>query len=140
MKKSETAGEYFAGGFNCAASVLASFCEEYDLDTELALKLASGLGGGFTQGEICGAVSAAAIVVGLKHGMYIQGDLGAKANCHAKTTQFLDEFRRKHGAVICRDLLVDQPKGDDEESLKERRRFCVELVKSSADMLEELGY
>ena len=145
MSKSEMAQELYNGGFNCAASVLASFCEDYELDTELAMKLACGLGGGCAEGEICGAASAAVIVVGLKYGQCIQDDRGAKMNCHARTTQFLNEFRQKHGALTCRDLLADisqvpTPAGDGKEDVKERRRFCAGLVTSAVEILEELGY
>ena len=140
MTKSEISEQCFESGFNCGASVLAGFCEEYELDTDMALKLAGGLGGGFTDGEICGAASGGVMVVGLKYGPYIQGDHGARTNCHAKTAQFIEAFKQRNGALTCRDLLKDKPAGDDEESVKERRRFCLELVKSSVEILEELDY
>ena len=140
MTKCEMAEQFFGEGFNCGASVLACFCEDYDLDLELALKLAGGLGGGCTDGEICGAASGGVLAVGLKHGPYIKGDKGAKANCHAKTAQYIEAFKQKHGALTCRDLLEDKPKGDDEESVRERRQFCLGLVKSAVETLEGLGY
>ena len=140
MTRSEFAEQRFNGGFNCAASVLASFCEEYDLDTELASKLACGLGAGCGEGEICGAASAGVLVVGLKYGQYIQEDQASKANCRARTTQFIDAFKQKHGALTCRDLLADKQDSDDPESVRERRRFCSGLVKSVVEILEELDY
>ena len=140
MKKSEKAEELFKGGFNCAAAVLAEFCEDYELDTELALKLANGLGAGFGEGEICGAVSAAILVVGLKYGQHIQEDVGTKQNCYAKTTQFIDAFKEKHGAFTCRDLLAGLSEFSEEEAVGERRRLCTGFVKSAVDILEELGY
>ena len=140
MSKSEMAAGFFKGGYNCSTSVLASFCEDYDLDTELAMKLACGLGGGCVEGEICGAASAAAIVVGLKYGQYIQGDTGTKTNCYAKTKQVTEAFKNKNGALACRDLLGDLRGKDDEESMKERRRLCTGFVESAAEILEELEY
>ena len=140
MNRVEVAEELFKSGFNCAASVLTGFCEEYDLDTELAMKLACGLGGGCGEGEICGAASAGVLVVGLKYGQYILGDQATKANCRAKTSQFIDAFKKKHGALTCRDLLADKQDGDDVESVRERRRFCAGLVKSAVETLEELDY
>ena len=140
MKKCEIAEQFFTSGFNCGASVLTCFCEDYELDTELALKVAGGLGGGCTDGEICGAAAGGVLVVGLKHGPYIQGDKGSLANCHAKTAQFIEAFKQKNGALTCRDLLADKPEGADDESVKERREFCLGLVKSSVEILEELEY
>jgi len=141
MTKKENAAELFHGGFNCAASVLASFCEDYDLDTELALKLACGLGGGFQSGEICGAVSAAILVVGLKYGQYVMEDLAAKANCRARASQIIEGFREKHGALTCRDLLgCDITTVEGRETALEKKPFCAGLVGSAVELLEELGY
>ena len=140
MTKSVVAGELFSSGFNCATSVLAGFCEEYELDTEIASKLACGLGGGCGKGEVCGAVSAAVIVVGLKYGQFIQEDYASKTNCYAKTAEFMDAFIEKYGAITCRDLLADLTEGDENEKMQERRRRCMGFVKGAADILEDLGY
>ena len=140
MTKSETAAHYFNGGFNCAAAVISGFCEDYDLDTELAVKLACGLGGGFGTGEICGAASAAVLVVGLKYGQNIHGDVGTKMNCYAKTTQLLDAFKEKYGAITCRDLLSSLAELEEDEAMSERRRLCTGYVKDAVEILEELGY
>ena len=54
------AEEKFGGGYNCAQSVLFSFCEELGLDADTALKIACGFGAGMgRKGEVCGAVSGA---------------------------------------------------------------------------------
>ena len=140
MKNSEKATEHFNGGFNCAASVLSSFCEDYELDAELAAKLACGLGGGCGDGEVCGAVSASVLIVGLKYGQHVPGDMGTKTNCYAKTKQFMDAFKEKHGVVTCRGLLAGVDGFGEEEALKERRRLCAQYVKDAAEILEEQGY
>ena len=65
----EMAEAKFREGYNCAQSVLFSFCEELGLDAETALKLSCGLGAGMgRQGEVCGAVSGGIVVLGLKFG------------------------------------------------------------------------
>ena len=140
MEKREKATELFGGGFNCASSVISCFCEDYDLDTELATKLACGLGGGCGDGDVCGAVAASVLVVGLKHGQHIFGDMGTKANCYAKTAQFMDAFKEKHGVVTCRDLLASLDGLGEEEMIAERKRLCTLYVQSAVDILEELGY
>ena len=67
--KGETAVAMMAGGWNCAQSVLGVFCEDCGLDRETAMKLASGFGAGMARKqEVCGAVSGAIMVIGLKHG------------------------------------------------------------------------
>lgn len=141
MARKDIAAEFFSGGFNCAAAVLACFCEDYELETELAAKLACGLGGGCHLGDICGAASGGILVVGLKYGQYIQDDLATRANCAAKTTQFLERFMDKHGAATCRELLgCDIRTEEGMETVLQKKPFCAELVNSSVEILEELGY
>ena len=140
--KGDIASAQNAGGFNCSTSVLTAFCEDYDLDAETAARLACGLGGGCRSGEVCGAVSGAILVVGLKYGQDQAGDQGAKANCYARTVQFLDKFREKYNAITCRELLgADISTDEGREAAQEKiGEVCPGFVKSAADILEELGY
>ena len=146
MSKAEEAAELFLEGFNCAQAVLAVFCEDYDMDTETALKTACALGGGCGMAELCGAVSGGALVVGLKYGQYILEDASANANCRARRDEFLKRFIEKHGSSTCRGLLgFDYT--TDEGAVKYNQVFsdrasapCVEFVRNVAQILEELGY
>ena len=144
QSKSEMASELFVPGFNCAQSVLAPFCEKYDLDMETALKMTSGLGGGCNLGELCGAIIGATMVIGLSDGRYLIEDRAARKNCDAKVAQFVSEFRTMHGNVVCRDLL-----GLDittEEGLAQKLAIprdespCNTFVKDAVEILEKLGY
>ena len=83
MKKSEKAAELFSQGFNCAQSVFAVFAEKYGISQELALKIGCGFGGGMRNAEICGAVSGALMVLGLKYGHYIAEDNEQKSRSYA---------------------------------------------------------
>ncbi|MDR3277735.1 MAG: C-GCAxxG-C-C family protein, partial [Oscillospiraceae bacterium] len=120
---------------------LGAFCGDYDLDAETALRLACPLGGGMRCGEVCGALSGALLVVGLKHGHYLPGDGGAKENCYARTAEFVRAFREKHGAVRCRDLLgmdISQPGGREvarDAGLLET--VCAKLIEDAVTSLEE---
>jgi C_GCAxxG_C_C family probable redox protein len=142
--KGELARKLFVDGFNCSQAVLAPFCEEYDLDTDIALKMACGLGMGCRSGELCGAVSGAVLVVGLKYGNDIESDSGAKANCYARTSQFIGKFKNEHGSIVCRELLgYDKSDADGQEAIMNITRpgsICADLVESAAQILEELEY
>ena len=131
--------------FNCTQAVLAVFCEAYGLDKEMAFKVSSGLGGGIRRGELCGAVSGAAQVVGLKHGQTVAGDMIAKDNCYAKTHEFADKFKEIHGSIVCRELMGhDVWTVVNEETKKLHQEIhvtiCAKLVESAVKLLEELGY
>ena len=142
--KSEKAAAYFENGFNCAQSVFSTFCERYGLDEESALKIASGLGGGFRSGEICGAVSGAVLVVGLKYGQSIADDLDVKRNCNAKAEEFIQVFRERNGSIVCRELLGCDLSTEEGRAQAKRdnlfRTICDEKVRNAVDLLDELGY
>ena len=142
--KEELATSRFGEGFNCAQSVFSVFCEDYGLNKDTALKTACGLGSGFRSGEVCGAVSGAVLVIGLKYGHCDAGDAVAKANCYKKTEEFLDVFRQKNTSIVCRDLLgLDVSTDEGREQAQERNLFrtkCDDLVRIAVLILEELGY
>ena len=69
MEKINTAVEYFNQDFNCCQSILMTFGSECGLDKETAIKLGSPFGGGIVRtGEVCGAVTSALMILGLKYG------------------------------------------------------------------------
>lgn len=142
--KVDTALELFKSGFACSQALLAAFCEQYGLDRETALKLSSGLGGGFKCAEICGAASGAVLVIGLKYGQHDATDKEARKLCSEKTAEFMRAFRETHGAVTCRDILgcdISTPEGR-EQAMREKlfTTRCVDLVARAAGILEESGY
>ena len=140
-EKSNAARLLLRGGFNCSQAILAAFCEDYDLDTETALKMSCGLGMGCRSGELCGAVSAAVLVVGLKYGNYLEDDSGAKANCYARTSQFIGKFKALHNSIVCRELLgQDASQADEQGYFNFSNVLCTDLVESAVRILEELEY
>ncbi|MEI6101092.1 MAG: C-GCAxxG-C-C family protein [Eubacteriales bacterium] len=134
----------FNNGLNCAQTVLSAYCEKYGMDKETAYKIAGGLGGGFRSGEICGAVSGAVLVIGLKYGQNIPEDKLAKAECYVKTEEFIDAFRQMNGSAICRELLgCDISTSGGRDIAMEKDLFntvCADLVKNAILLLEDLGY
>jgi C_GCAxxG_C_C family probable redox protein len=70
MTNSEKALSYFSNNFNCSQAVFTTFATEMGIDESLALKLATEFGGGARCGQMCGAVSGALMVLGLKYGHY----------------------------------------------------------------------
>lgn len=102
-------------GYNCAQSVLLAFAERYNLDKDLAARLAAGLGGGMGRAaRTCGAVTGAIIVLGLQHGNHPPMDKQAKERAYAMARQFQAEFQARLGGLDCRDLLgvdISTPEG-----------------------------
>jgi C_GCAxxG_C_C family probable redox protein len=143
-KATEKALANFNHGFNCAQAVLSAFCEKYGLGMELASKIAGGMGSGFRSGDICGAVSGAVMVIGLKYGPGGADDLQAKPKCYEKTEEFIRAFREGCGFICCRDILgcdLSTPNGRKQAEKDDLfNTVCVDAVKTSIHLLEELGY
>lgn len=130
MEKREEAIKLHQQGFNCAQAVFSVFCDAYGISRETAAQLACGLGGGVRSGEICGAVTGAALVIGLKYGSKNPEDVEQKQACNKKTAEMVKKFREEYGTVICRELLQGE----------EKKGVCNRAIRSAVALLEEQGY
>ncbi|HPP50955.1 MAG TPA: C-GCAxxG-C-C family protein, partial [Spirochaetota bacterium] len=65
MKRSQVAIAKFTKDYNCAQSVLFSFCDYLNCDKDVALKISCGFGAGMgRKEEVCGAVTGGIMVIG----------------------------------------------------------------------------
>ena len=132
----DLAERLFKSGRNCAQSVFCAYAPDFGMDAATAAKVACGLGGGVGRmREVCGAVSGAALVLGLRHG----DDRSVVYPC---VQEFCRRFRDECGSIVCRELLegTGATAGGAPEARSEgyyRKRPCVELVKAAARRLEE---
>ncbi len=133
----------FASGLNCSQSVLTAFSNELGLDTQSALRVACGFGGGMGRtAQTCGAVTGAFMVIGLKHGQTQKDDKEAKEKTYALVREFIDLFTKKHGSTLCRELLsrnIDTPEGYQkavEENLF--KTLCPRFVESAVNILNRI--
>lgn len=142
MNRKEEAVSLFEDGFNCSQVVLNAFADELNLDKELALKIATGFGGGSRNGELCGAVSGALMVLGLKYGHYIKGDSERKSRSYGLAKEFTDRFREVQGDIVCKRLLgYDLANPDEYKVLVEKGLFsseCPKYIESAIEVLEKL--
>lgn len=96
--------EKHKNGYNCAQAVLCAYADMFGLDEATAYRLAEafGRGNGDRKG-ICGAVSGALIVAGLKES---QGP-GAKSNkedTYDMAAKITSKFEEMNGSLICHEL------------------------------------
>lgn len=140
----EKAEKLFYEGYNCAQSVLLAFEDKTGIETKTAAMLASSFGGGLGRmREICGAVSGAAMVLGIVKGYSDPGDRDAKKAHYKLIQDFCARFKKYNGSIVCRELLSGVK--TTENGIPERRtdeyykkRPCPLLVKNAADILEEM--
>ncbi len=141
MNRVEQAVEKFDQGYNCSQAILSSFSEQLGLNEELALKIATGFGGGMHINGTCGAVTGAFMVLGLKFGNTEQNK-DAKEKTYRKVVQYSRKFSDQHGSTQCHELIdCDITTLEGVKKAREKGVFsviCPRLVKSAAEILEEM--
>ncbi len=137
----QSASDHFAQGFNCSQAVFSAFASRLGLSEEMALKLSSPFGGGIArQGQTCGALTGALMVLGLQYGNVNPQD---KEATYQMAGEFVCRFQERHGAILCRDLLgcdISTPAGL--QTAREQNLFnavCPALVEGTAKLLTEFS-
>lgn len=140
----EKAVQTFESGFGCAQSVFSTYADLFGMDRETALKLASPMGGGIGRmREVCGTVSAMALLAGLKEGNTDPMNEEGKERIYLLVRQMSDRFREENGSIICRELLGIQEREQSAKPDKRTEEYyasrpCSRLVASAARIVEEI--
>ncbi len=142
MSKSEQAVSLFGNGYNCAQAIIKVFGEDLGIDDQTAKTMGRPLGGGFGHlGEMCGAVTGAAMV--LAHSSAIPDDeQEARRETDSLVQALATDFKTRNGCLTCRELLgaeigtKEGMKEITEEELVGKR--CPGFVKDAANFVEKL--
>lgn len=141
--KIESAVLKFKNGYNCAQAVFSTYSGEYGISEEVASRLSSALGGGIgRQAYICGALTGAALVIGLHFGNTNPNDKESKEKAYLLIREHFTRFKSKHHFVECKNLLgcdISTPEGL--KTAMDNNLFklkCPEFVRASASILEDI--
>ena len=144
MTEKEKAAQLFLEGYNCSQSVFTAFCHRFGIDDETAKAISAGLGGGVgRQREVCGAVSAAAMVLGCIVAPTDGSDSESKKRNYELVREFSEKFTALHGSIVCRDMLKDMAKNksaapDERTAEYYKNRPCLKAVEDAADILTKM--
>jgi C_GCAxxG_C_C family probable redox protein len=106
MEKNDKALELFNSNLSCAQSVLITMASEVGIDETLSFRIGAGLGGGVGRTQnLCGAINAGAVILGLKYGNYSAEDVESKNRLADIVGQFVNECTQSLGATQCLDLI-----------------------------------
>ncbi|OGP86986.1 MAG: hypothetical protein A2031_10275 [Deltaproteobacteria bacterium RBG_19FT_COMBO_43_11] len=143
MSKSEKAAGYMKIGYNCAQAIVKTYAGDVGMSEEEGVKMASVLGGGIGRtGHVCGAVSGAALIIGMKFGSTDNTSLESKDKAYQKSKELLERFAAENKSILCKDIL-----GYDistKEGLMQARQSgvfiqkCPGFVSSAAKILENI--
>jgi len=128
-------------GYTCAQSVLSAFAEDLAMPEEF-VRVAAIFGGGVARsGAMCGGLTGALMVLGVKYGMKSPEDQETKEKGYELANILIERFKEKNGAVTCKELLGYDPGDPDgqkmigEEQLKVKR--CPIFIKDAVEILED---
>lgn len=120
--------ELFKSGYNCAQAVVCTYCDLFGLDRDTAYRMTEGLGAGMGVREVCGAVSGALVLSGVKHSSGSEKP-GQHGVAYKSNKMLAEEFTKKNSSIICREL-----KGIE---TGEVLRSCGGCIKDACELVEK---
>ena len=138
----EQARERFLKSMNCSQAVFETYAPSMGLPLETARKIAAAFAGGMGMGSVCGAVTGAFLVIGMKCGKTCDSDPLADSETFRRAGEFIKEFKDRHTFLNCSDLLgINMGSTENVEEAARRGLFttrCPVYVKSAAEILEKV--
>jgi len=143
MTKADEAAALFRQGFSCSQAVLSAFAPQFRLERDIALRISQGFGAGmgYTD-DVCGAISGAVMVIGLRYGRTTAEDKAAKEKTYAVVGEFLRRFKERNGSVECTTLigynLSDSQQVAEAKKHKAVMGRCPTFVRDAVELVEAL--
>ncbi|MEN6609833.1 MAG: C-GCAxxG-C-C family protein [Methanoregulaceae archaeon] len=143
ISKADEALASFKSGFSCSQAVLSGFSEELGMDKKTACRVSCGFGAGIARtGNVCGAVSGAIMVIGLKYGKATVEDNPAREKTYALVQEFIHDYTALHGSISCPDLLgydiSDPAQFREAQEKKVATKIRPELTRDAVLVLEHV--
>ena len=117
-------------GYNCAQAVACAYCDLFGVEEKEAFKMAEAFGFGMGTMGTCGAVSAMAMLAGMKCS---DGNLqkpASKKTCYKTMQEMTKQFQDKNKSLICREI-----KGVDTGEIL---RSCDGCIEDAAKIVEKI--
>jgi len=143
MTEAEKAVSCFEEGFMCSQALLVAYADQFGMDRRTALKVSAAFGGGMGRmGEICGAVTGAFMVIGLKYGRTEVKDVESHEKTNRLVQEFVRRFKAVHESIVCRELLGCDLSTKEGQKIfvdnKLRQTLCTKFVSDAAEIVGQL--
>ena len=110
MTKAESAVNLQSNNYNCAQAVACVFSDEINVPKEILFKATEGFGSGAgTMEGICGALSAAIMIAGLKNSSANLEQPDSKKSTMQISKQLMNNFKERVGSITCREIKGNNP-------------------------------
>ncbi|HNW99671.1 MAG TPA: C-GCAxxG-C-C family protein [Bacteroidales bacterium] len=143
MTTKDKAIKYFNADYNCAQSVLITYCENFGINKDIAASLSSGFGGGIARmQETCGAIIGGIMALGIAFNKPGEDIAENKEKVYAIVNHLVKNFKEKYNTIKCSELLncnlntEEGKKFYKENHLQEK--ICGNCIKEVINILDEL--
>lgn len=133
----EQAQELYSSGYSCSEAIIRAFYdqlpekEKQEMSLDVFNKIASTFSGGMGgSGCLCGAISGAQIVLGVKYGRTGLGDRGNRYS--KRSAELIKSFKEKRKVTCCRALNAKYEMGSPE-----RVENCRNIIGEVAEILHD---
>ena len=106
-----------------------AYCDQFGLDEETAYRVAEGFGLGMGLMEVCGALSAAFMLAGLRGSKGTEYPGATKGQTYKTTKALALAFKEKNETYLCREL-----KGVTDGRV---RRSCDGCIEDACNLIEQ---
>lgn len=143
MTHKEKAEQLLHQKYHCSQALFGAFAEDFGLDLKTAFKISTCFGGGMRQGETCGCITAALLVLGMALGFYDSQDTEREIYGNKKTEEFIRLFtERMGGDTDCRDILGKDISKPEEMAVIRKEGLilqqCPRAINNSIEILEDM--
>jgi len=142
MTDKKTGAERFLEGNGCSQAVLTHYCELLGVDETTALRISSGFPAGMQMAGICGAVTGAYMVLGLKFADRDSGASAGRKRVYEKVAEFTQRFTERNATLNCRELLgcdIMTPAGKEIANQKNLfKTVCPKFVEDATQILQDM--
>jgi len=143
MERCRKANEYHEKKLSCGQSVLVAFTDITGLTEEQSIALSSGFGNGMRCGSMCGVISTAVVVLGMRYPATLEDGAEGKKRSTRLVQEFQRRFAEQFKNLNCRDLLADKelvgtPAAQELGVTQHCRLLVVSGTELLSDMLDEL--
>jgi len=141
MNRVRRAVRDYQGIYSCAQSVVAAFAPDFGIEREQALRLASAFGSGMGRGWMCGVVTGAMMILGLRFGGQEHDEDSGEDRAQAACEFFMEEFIKLNGSIHCLALLGIDPEDPDsaQRVMEEEQPIatrCPKYVQDAVEIIE----
>lgn len=143
MTHEERANALLKQNYHCSQALFGAYASDLGMELKTTFKLSTCFGTGIRQGDVCGCVTAAMMVLGMAFGYYDPQDQEQEMFSNKKTDEFIKLFKERMGGVMsCRDILgvdISDPDGMAkfrQEGLK--FKICPKALHASVEILDNM--